>query len=120
MEQQARRATRPCERGDDSGVPWLAPLLPPQLLGRPYRSPEQQLMAAVLEDAMRELARPVQVWVGSAGRQRAEVQSWFESDDVAWPFSFLNVCEALDLDPVRLRRRVARLGSHGGRVRALR
>jgi len=118
--QQARRAAGPYERGDDSGVPWLAPLLPPQLLGRPHRSPEQQLMAAVLEDAMRELLRPVQPWIGSAWRQRAELQAWFESDDLAWPFSFLNVCEALDLDPARLRRRVALLASDDGRGRVLR
>src|SRR5262249_10906033 len=77
--QQVRRAAGPYERGDDSGVPWLAPLLPPQLLGRPHRSPEQQLMAAVLEDAMRELLRPVEPWIGSAWRQRAELQAWFES-----------------------------------------
>jgi hypothetical protein len=76
-------------------------------------------MAAVLEDAMRELARPSEVWMGAAERRRAEVQAWVESDDVAWPFSFLNVCEALDLDPAHLRRHIARLVPDRGRVRAL-
>ena len=119
MEQQARRAAGPWGRADESEVPWLAPLLPPQLVSGPYRTPEQRLMAAVLEDAMRELVRPSEVWIGAAERQRAEVQAWVESDDVAWPFSFLNVCEALDLNPAHLRRRIARLGSAGGRVLAL-
>ena len=110
MEQQARRAVRAL----DAGVPWLAPLLPLQLVDRPHRSPEQRLMAAVLEDAMRELARPSEIWVGTAGRRRAEVQAWVESDDVAWPFSFLNVCDALDLNPAGVRRRIARLDPDRG------
>jgi len=105
MEQQARRAVGAL----DARVPWLAPLLPLQLVDRPHRSPEQRLMAAVLEDAMRELARPSEIWIGPAGRRRAEVQAWVESDDVAWPFSFLNVCDALDLNPSGVRRRIARL-----------
>src|SRR5262249_37656691 len=67
MEQQARRAIGAW----GAGVPRLAPLLPLQLVDRPHRSPEQRLMAAVLEDAMRELARPSEIWVGPAGRRRA-------------------------------------------------
>jgi hypothetical protein len=119
MEQPGRRAAGPGRRGDEPEVPWPAPLLPPQVVSGPYRSPEQRLMAAVLEDAMRELARRSEAWIGAAERRRAEVQAWVESDDVAWPFSFLNVCEALDLNPARLRRRIARLGSGGGRVLAV-
>ncbi len=84
----------------------LAPLLPEQLLGRPLRTPEQRLMAAVLEDAMRELARPAGSWCGARARRQAEVWAWFEAEDVAWPYSFVNVCEALDLDPVRVRLRL--------------
>jgi hypothetical protein len=105
MEQQARQAVGAWH----AGVPWPAPLLPPQLVDRPHRSPEQRLMAAVLEDAIRELERPSEIWIGPAGRRRAEVQAWVESDDVAWPFSFLNVCDALDLNPAGVRRRIARL-----------
>jgi len=110
MQQQARRAVGAWE----GVVPWLAPLLPLQLVDRPHRSPEQRLMAAVLEDAMRELARSSEIWVGPAGRGRAEVQAWVESDDVTWPFSFLNVCDALDLNPAGVRRRIARLDPDRG------
>jgi hypothetical protein len=87
----------------DGAGPWLAPLVPEQLLGRPRRTPEQRLMRAVLENALRELVRPGAGWDGVRARRRAEVQLWLASDDVAWPFSFVNVCEALDLDPSEVR-----------------
>jgi hypothetical protein len=100
-------------------VEGLAPLLPEQMLGAPQRSPEQRLMAAVLEDAMRELARPGGEWFGARARRRAEIRAWFASDDVAWPFSFVNVCEALDLDVTRFRTRLdgGRIGRSRGAVR---
>jgi hypothetical protein len=99
MEQQSlgREETRM------GAVEGLAPLLPEQLLGAPQRTPEQRLMVAVLEDAMRELVRPGGEWLGARARRRAEIEAWFASDDVAWPFSFVNVCEALDLDVARFR-----------------
>jgi hypothetical protein len=93
----------------------LAPLLPEQMLDAPQRTPEQRLMAAVLEDAMRELARPGGAWFGARARRRAEIEAWFLSDDVAWPFSFVNVCEALDLDVARFRTRLG--GGRIGKVR---
>ena len=83
-------------------------LMPEQMLRRPCCTPEQRLMAAVLEDAMRELERPGGEWYGARARRRAEVQFWLASDDVAWPFSFVNVCEALDLDPREVRSSLAR------------
>ena len=85
----------------------LVSLVPEQLRWTPERTPEQRLMAAVLEDAVRELVRPSGAWYGAAARRRAEVVLWFESDDVGWPFSFVNVCEALDLDPSDVRSHVA-------------
>jgi hypothetical protein len=63
-------------------------------------------MAAVLEDAMRELSRPEGEWIGARARRLAEIHAWFASDDVAWPFSFVNVCEALDLDVGSFRSRL--------------
>jgi hypothetical protein len=112
MNQQAQAQGGSRSGADDVGIPWLAPLLPEQVLGRPRRTPEQRLMVALLEDAVRELVRPEVAWMGAAARRRAEVWSWVESDDVAWPFSFLNVCDALDLDAEKLRARLTgrRLG----------
>jgi len=62
---------------------------------------ERALRAAVLIDAVRCL-------VGAGGvRERRARQSalrWLLSRDTQAPFSFYNVCEALGLDPSRLRR----------------
>src|SRR5262249_2098175 len=91
-----------------SGGDGIVPLVPEQLLAAPRRTPEQRLMGAVLEGAMRELPRPGGDWRGARSRRRAEIQAWFESDDIAWPFSFVNVCEALDLDVGDFRSRLGR------------
>lgn len=62
---------------------------------------QRALRAAVLIDAIRCL-------VGAAGvRERRARQSalrWILSRDAMAPFSFHNLCEALGLDPSRLRR----------------
>ena len=59
--------------------------------------PEKRLMAAVLKDA-------IQVYQAFTGRPRArmhlrELEDWFASDDMAYPFAFRRICEALFLDP---------------------
>jgi hypothetical protein len=106
------------EHGRIGAWPGPAPQVPEQLHWRPHSTPEQRLMAAVLEDAMRELTRPGGGWYGARARRQIEVQRWLESDDVAWPFSFVNVCEALDLDPGEVRSCLGRSGgSHRGPVR---
>jgi hypothetical protein len=74
--------------------------------------PEKRLMLAVLESA---------VWVllhRRHGRGRvAEAERWVSSNAIDWPFTFLNVCQALGLDPGCIRaglRRHARLGHEMG------
>jgi hypothetical protein len=61
--------------------------------------PEKRLMAAVLKDA-------IQAYQALAGRStprtRAllfELENWFGSDDMVYPFAFRRICEALALDP---------------------
>jgi len=73
-------------------------------------SGEQKLMFAVLGDALhilvtytRRVRNPHRVAV------YVEALAWLEQDDLGWPFSFRNVCVALDIDPERLRDRVQRL-----------
>jgi hypothetical protein len=34
----------------------------------------------------------------------AEIRAWVAADDPAWPFSFVNACATLAIDPRRLRR----------------
>lgn len=55
-------------------------------------TPEQRLMAAVLADAIR-LER----------RGDPEAAEWIWLGDPGWTYSFVNVCEALRLDPHRIK-----------------
>ncbi len=70
-------------------------------------------MLAVLTDAI-ELILEDPAPLG-ARRRAAE---WVRSDDRHWPFSFVNLCETLGLDPERLRTGLARLLTQRNRTRA--
>ena len=65
--------------------------------------PEARLMLAVLEDAISVLGRREVFATTSGQRLLRETEGWFAADDVDWPFSFVNVCDALHLDVSRLR-----------------
>lgn len=73
--------------------------------------PEKRLMLAVLEDAVAILSRGSAV--RGAGTRLAvdEVRRWYASEDRRWPFSFVNICEALGFDPSGMRAALARLPS---------
>ncbi len=81
------------------------PLLPEQLADRRRMPllPEQRLMAAVLEDALNTRRRGPHATGRSPRLLYAEVRRWFASNDVSWPFSFVNVCHALGLEPSAVR-----------------
>jgi hypothetical protein len=82
-------------------------LLPEQYFGEGAEAarafPEQRLGFAVLELAVFEAQKG---WARGGGRAVREVERWIASDDVGWPFSFRNLCETLEVDPVSLRRRL--------------
>ncbi len=82
-------------------------ILPSQFFVRPgsgaSRRPEQQLMLAVLEEAVATFQKNVTAGDGRSRRLFAEAAEWFASDDTGWPFSFVNICHALGLDPDGLR-----------------
>ena len=61
------------------------------------------LMCAVLEDALKCFQH--QLLPDSKREQRLaqEAEEWLFADDAGWPFSFVNVCSALDLNPERVR-----------------
>ena len=69
---------------------------------------ERRLMRAVLKDALAVLFKYDATQDRRGQRLLAEAQHWLESDDAYWPFSFVNVCDALGLDPSCVRERVAR------------
>jgi hypothetical protein len=60
---------------------------------------ERALMCAVLEDA-------VECLLGRNGRRvpdlATDAQAWFEDRNREWPFSFENICAALELDSNRI------------------
>src|SRR5437879_4207073 len=67
---------------------------------------ELRLRLAVLEDAVRIIHGGVR---SREHRRRAafiEAMEWIFSDNLGWPFSFRNVCVAVDVDAQRLRARI--------------
>src|SRR5579863_9929915 len=70
---------------------------------------EQRLMLAVLVDAINIL----QGWqrLGSARKRRAfaEAAQWVNTRGTGFPFSFDSICDALNIDPEVLRRRLSGL-----------
>ena len=74
-------------------------ILHPLTDGMKSRTPEQCLMAAVLEDAIDVYRHP-----RADRRERMrETEAWFRSDDRSWLFSFGRICETLGLDPHAIR-----------------
>jgi hypothetical protein len=85
-----------------------APVLPEQFyrvrstvyVGRP----EVALMHAVLEDALNCFWHGLQSSRYRKRRLGQEAEAWFFSDEMDWPFSFLNICAVLNLEPQYLRK----------------
>ena len=68
---------------------------------------EQALMSAVLEDAIRCLAGEI----GPRSKRpelAIEAREWLMDTDRRWPFSFENICDALDMNADQLRSRLLR------------
>jgi hypothetical protein len=64
---------------------------------------QRELAAGILKQAAQDLRR----FNGAASAVERELYldaySWITSDDCAWPFSFLNVCQLLNLAPDAVR-----------------
>ena len=68
--------------------------------------PEKELMLAILSDAIECILKYCNEPIPLREKLFREAHEWlFEQDEKA-PFSFLNVCEALNFDPSYLRRGV--------------
>ena len=70
---------------------------------------EKRLMLAVLADAIDIVVRDTQTTNPRRALAHRQALDWIHSDDRGWPFSFANVCEALDLHPDAVREGVVRL-----------
>jgi len=82
-------------------------ILPEQYFTRLQRGSswtgEQRLMAAILEDAV-AVCRKLEVPKSSKARHvLRETLRWLRSNDRSWTFSFLRICETLDLEPTAIR-----------------
>jgi len=71
----------------------------------PERPGEYLLAIAVLEQAFEDLVK--HRYAGDARLRRAftDAYKWLTSDDRCWPYSFLNICDVLDLPPRAVRSR---------------
>lgn len=70
--------------------------------------PEKRLMLAVLEEAIATFQRHIVSDTRRSQQLAADVEEWTASDDDEWPFSFRNICAALDIEPDYLRTGMAR------------
>lgn len=57
------------------------------------------LMRAVLDDALWCWQKHFTAKSQRERRLACEAESWFFSEDVSWPFAFINICAALGLEP---------------------
>jgi hypothetical protein len=93
----------------DIGVSLFQPdsLLPSQfftaLKQKAQACGERRLMVAILEDAVDCFQKYLGARDTRSRNLHAEAENWFLSDDESWPFSFVNVCQALDLQPEFIR-----------------
>ena len=80
----------------------------PRLRVAPLDHGDFALMCAVLEDALKCFQH--QLLPDSKREQRLaqEAEEWLFADDAGWPFSFVNICSALELNPERVRLGLAR------------
>jgi hypothetical protein len=62
--------------------------------------PEKRLMLAVLVDAIATFQKYALGDIRRARYQLKEVDKWFTSKDVSWPFSFQSISAALDIMPL--------------------
>jgi hypothetical protein len=79
-------------------------------------SPERELMAAVLEEALADYQRCWKARDKKAMERFADAQTWILDSNSEWIFSFVNCCEALGIEPDYLRQGLIR-SKQGKRTR---
>ena len=93
------------------------------VVDRPAWTGEQKMMYAILENSLFAYSRICKLRNVRARRLREEDERWFSSNDRHWPFSFINICETLEIDPNYIRRflpqlvtmRLTKYNSNSGR-----
>jgi hypothetical protein len=72
----------------------------------PAPTPEKGLAAGVLKQAARDLRRFRGADRGLKRELYLDAYSWITANDFSWPYSFVNVCELLDVSPEVVRAEV--------------
>jgi hypothetical protein len=96
-------------------------MLPVQYLlntERRLAAPQRRLMIAVLQTALDDChgtptAQALGTPVPRDRRATREAIVFFESGDRSWPYSFLNICDAIGIDAAAVRRTIWRRFSGG-------
>lgn len=74
---------------------------------------EHRLYFAILEQALMELVRYGSTTDPISQRRFHRVHQWVLANETEWPTSFINICQALDIDETRLRNAVEKWrGNH--------
>ena len=97
----------PCQLGD-------------RLFGTARLQPEKRLQLAVLQDAILVFERLAGAQAARCRRLFAEVDAWFASDDANGPFTFVTICNVLNLEPDYIRKGLERWRPCRNGVRARR
>ncbi len=105
MTMASRRGAWASAEGRSDHETSVAPVVvvPEQLVVR-TTSPEQRLLAAVLDQALQDLR--VFRAIAPNGRNATAITEWFASRDETWPCSFESICAALGFDADAIRGRV--------------
>jgi hypothetical protein len=111
MKTQQRKQRKKVDLGlrfnDRPLVPFEVDILAAEDFARVYRSrplsPERELMAAVLEEALADYQRCWKARDKKGMERFADAQAWILESDSEWIFSFINCCDVLGIDPDYLR-----------------
>ena len=76
------------------------------------RQPERSLMSAVLLDAVECFQKYLLLHDEYSNRLFIEAENWILDNDREWLFSFINICDALTIDPHYLRKGLLRWKQH--------
>jgi len=68
-----------------------------------HNQPEKRLMLAILLDAVECFQKYAPLDRRKPDRLFKATEEWIFQDDYKWPFSFLNICDAVGIDPKYLR-----------------
>jgi len=89
-------------------------LVPMQFTSRKIATPEQRLLLAVLEEAVRTYRRHAAATSRRGRALFANVEAWFSSNETGWLFAFESICDALQIDVSYVRSQVAQWRERDG------